>query len=63
MKKNINQYNEIIIKIDGKHEGKSVKELLIKDGIDALLYNGDKKEIEIIKGKFVDQSNGEPMTN
>ena len=32
MKKNISKYNAIIIKVKDKHEGNSLKELLIKEG-------------------------------
>ena len=37
--------------------------MLIKEYINALLYNGDKKEIEIMNCKFIDKSNGEKMMN
>lgn len=40
-----------------------MKECLIKDGIDALFYNEDKKEIEIMNGKFVDKLSDEPIMN
>lgn len=35
VKKNVNEYNAIIIKIHNKHESISLKELFIKEGIDA----------------------------
>lgn len=35
VKKNVNEYSVIIIKIHDKHESISLKELFIKEGIDA----------------------------
>lgn len=63
VKTNINDFNAIIIKIEDKHEGRSLKELLVKENIGALLYNGDNKETELINGRFVDKSNGDPIMN
>lgn len=44
-----------MIKIEDKHEGETLKELLNKVGIKALLYNYKEKEVEIVNGKFVFQ--------
>lgn len=63
VKKNINDYNVIIIKIEDKHEDKSLKDLFIKLGIDAYLYKRDKKEIEIMNGIFIGKSSDERIMN
>ena len=63
VKKNINKYNVIIIKIEDKHESKIIKQMLIKDGISSLLYNGDRKETELLHGKFIDLKNKQPLIN
>lgn len=46
MKKHINDYN--VVKIEDKHEVKTLKELLIDESVDALLYYDDKKEVVIV---------------
>ena len=56
VKKKINEDNWIIYKIEDKQECKSLKKLHIKESIDALLYNRDKKKVEIMNGKFVEKS-------
>lgn len=37
--------------------------MLIKEDIDPLLFKGNKKDIEIMNGKFVDKSIGDAITN
>lgn len=41
-------YNSIIIKIEDKCKGKTLKELLVKEGNDSLLYQRIQKEVEIV---------------
>ena len=39
VKKNINEYNAIIIKTEDNHEGKSLKDLLLKEVIMLMMHN------------------------
>lgn len=64
VKKNINEYNAIIIKTEDNHEGKSLKDLLLKEVIMLMMHNWImpiRKKTEILNCKLFDISDGEPM--